>query len=440
MGLRFSLTPYFRSDFMATEATKNEILKNIDEKELKDLVLDLVNIPSPTGSELNMGLFVSNKLKQMGMDVIWQEVEEGRPNVIGILRGNGTGPTLEFDGHLDVSFSGNEDFMMGGASAPSGSVKKINGEDWIFGVGSFNMKAALAAYIVAAKAIIKSGHKLKGDLVISATCGEIEETQVDEFSGKQYRGYGSGARYATSHGILPDYAILGEPTGLKIMLGHFGSFWVKLTATGGTVVHTAWSRNVPNKIEQFTKVIEGVKAWKKSFEERTQFKGYNGIVNISAIKGGRPWKGSRTPDSVSLYLDIRYPPDWPTIKVKREIDSLVMDLNSKNPELKLVSEPYSVNPPTEISEDEEVVLSIKQWHKEITGSEPEKTYELWYSNAPSFNSLGAKAVNYGPSGLKRLEGLTLSDKDREYINFGDLLDCTKVYSMIILDICNRDRK
>ena len=106
MGLRFSPFSYLRSDFMATEATKNEILKNIDEKELKDLVLDLVNIPSPTGSELNMGLFVSNKLKQMGMDVIWQEVEEGRPNVIGILRGNGTGPTLEFDGHLDVSFSG----------------------------------------------------------------------------------------------------------------------------------------------------------------------------------------------------------------------------------------------------------------------------------------------------------------------------------------------
>lgn len=117
-----------------------------------------------------------------------------------------------------------------------------------------------------------------------------------------------------------------------------------------------------------------------------------------------------------------------------------MELNKKNPELNLISEPYSVNPPTEISEDEEVVSSIKQWHKEIIGSEPEKTYELWYSNAPSFNSLGAKAVNYGPSGLKRLEGLTLSDKDREYINFGDLLDCTKVYSMIISDLCNRERK
>jgi acetylornithine deacetylase/succinyl-diaminopimelate desuccinylase-like protein len=62
------------------------------------------------------------------------------------------------------------------------------------------------------------------------------------------------------------------------------------------------------------------------------------------------------------------------------------------------------------------------------------TYELWYSNAPSFNALGAKAVNYGPSGGKRLEGLSLSDKDREYINFEDLYNCTKVYANLISQI------
>ena len=421
------------------DVSKKNPLENIDVNELRDLVVELVNIPSPTGSEQKMGEFVSQKLKELGMEVIWQEVEEGRPNVIGIFRGDGTGPTLEFDGHLDVSFSGTEDFMMGGASSSAATVRNVDGEEWVFGVGSFNMKGALAAYIIAAKAIIKSGMKLKGDLVISATCGEIEETQVDEFSGKQYRGYGSGARYATSHGILPDYAILGEPTGLKIMLGHFGSFWVKLTAKGGTVVHTAWSRDVSNKIEQFTKVIERVKQWKKSFEERTNYKGYKGIVNIAAIKGGRPWKGSRTPDSVSLYLDIRYPPDWTTLQVKQEIDDLVRDMNKEDHDLHLESEPYSVNPPTEISENEEIVSSIKKWHKEVLGKIPETTYELWYSNAPSFNALGAKAVNYGPSGLKRLKGLTLSDKDREYINLGDLYNCTKIYALIIADICSKNR-
>ena len=412
----------------------NKIYSKINREELKQMVVDMVNIPSPTGQEEQMGRYVSQKLRSIGMEVVWQEVEEGRPNVVGTLRGDGTGPVLEFDGHLDVSFSGNEEFMFGGASAPVASVRKINGEDWIFGVGSFNMKAALAAYISAAKSIIDSGVKLSGNIVISATCGEIEETQVDDFVGKSYRGYGAGARYATSHGLLPDYVVLGEPTGMNLMIGHFGSYWVKLTSRGGTVVHTAWSRGVPNKIEEFTPVIEAVSKWKKEFEEKTKFKGYKGIVNVAAIRGGRPWKGSRTPDSVSMYLDIRYPPDWTAVQVGKEVSALVNRLNREHPDLDLIFEPYSINPPTEVPEDDFIVKSIKRAHKEVVGKDPSMTYELWYSNAPSFNALGAKAVNYGPSGGKRLEGLSLSDKDREYINFEDLYNCTKVYANLISQI------
>lgn len=416
-----------------------DIANAIDKEYLKQLVVDMVNIPSPTGNEQQMGEYVAQKMKELGMDVIWQEVEEGRPNVIGILRGDGTGPSLEFDGHLDVSFTGTEEFMSGGASAATASIREVNGEDWIFGVGSFNMKGALGAYLAAVKAIVDSKIKLKGDLVISATCGEIEETQVDDFKGKQYRGYGAGAKYATSHGVLPDYAVLGEPTGLNLMIGHFGSFWVKLTARGGTVVHTAWSRETLNKIEQFNKVVDRVSAWKKEFADKTPYKGYNGIVNIAAINGGRPWKGSRTPESVSLYMDIRYPPDWTAMQVKTEIEKMVEKLNSEDPELNLVAQPYAINPPTEVPDDAEIVTAVRNAHKQILGKEPGTTYELWYSNAPSFNALGAKAINYGPSGAKRIEGLTLSDKDREYINVDDLYQCTRVYSLLVSDICMRER-
>lgn len=418
----------------------NDVAKAIDKEYLNQLVIDMVNIPSPTGNEQQMGEYVAQKMREIGMDVIWQDVEEGRPNVVGILRGDGTGPSLEFDGHLDVSFTGTEDFMAGGASAPTASIRKVNGEDWIFGVGSFNMKGALGAYLAAAKAVVDSKIKLKGDLVISATCGEIEETQVDDFKGKQYRGYGAGAKYATSHGVLPDYAVLGEPTGLNLMVGHFGSFWVKLTARGGTVVHTAWSRDTLNKIEQFSKVVEKVTRWKKEFAEKTPYKGYNGIVNIAAINGGRPWKGSRTPESVSLYMDIRYPPDWTAMQVKTEVEALVESLNKEDKDLNLVAQPYAINPPTEVEEDDEIVKAVKSAHRAVLGKEPGMTYELWYSNAPSFNALGSKAINYGPSGAKRIEGLTLSDKDREYINVDDLVQCTRVYTHLIADLCTRNRE
>ncbi|WP_229768235.1 M20 family metallopeptidase [Sulfodiicoccus acidiphilus] len=417
-----------------------DVINRIDRQELVKVTTEMVNIPSPTGHEKEMGEYVADKMRELGLKVIWQEVEEGRPNVIGILKGEGGGPTLQFDGHLDVSFTGAEEFMRGGATTSKARVEEIENDQWIFGAGSFNMKSALAAYLITAKALVDSGRRLRGDLVISATSGEIESSQVDEFVGREYRGYGTGARYASSHGLLSDFVVLGEPTGLKIMIGHFGSFWVKLSLTGGTVIHTAWSRDVENKIEQLPKVIETLKKWRKEFEEKTNYKGYKGIVNVAAVKGGRPWKAARTPDSVSLYLDIRFPPNWTPLDVKEEVDQLVTKLNAEDPRLKLESTPYAINVPTEVSEDEYIVRSLVQSHKKVFGTEPELTYELWYSNAPNFNALGAKAVNYGPSGAKRLPSLGLSDKDREYISVSDLHNCTKVYVLTSLDILSKTRE
>ena len=412
-----------------------KVLQSVNRKEVVKLVEEMVNIPSPTGQEKEMGVYVERKFRELGLKTIVQWVEDDRPNVIGVLSGSGGGGSLLFDGHLDVSFSGTEDFMAGGSSTSLARVEK----DWIFGVGSFNMKGAIAAYIGCVKAIIDSGVKLNGDLTIAAVTGEIEASQVDGFKGGLYRGYGRGSQYMTSHGIVPDFVILGEPTGLKIMLGHFGSFWAKITATGGTVTHTAWSRGLLNKIEQMPKVIETFKKWKKEFESRIEYKGYNGLVNLAAIQGGRPWKGSRTPDSCSLYIDVRYPPTMSPIQIRAELDRLVEGLNSEDPTLKIELEPYISNPATEISKEDYIVSSIQNAHKQILNRDTEMVYDFWYSDAPSFNAAGSKAVNYGPSGATKLEGLTLSDRDREYINITDLINCTKIYSLVALDVCSKPR-
>ena len=35
-----------------------------------------------------------------------QDVAEGRPNAVGIIKGDGTGLSLGFNGHTDTSFTG----------------------------------------------------------------------------------------------------------------------------------------------------------------------------------------------------------------------------------------------------------------------------------------------------------------------------------------------
>ncbi|MGC9177465.1 MAG: M20/M25/M40 family metallo-hydrolase [Conexivisphaera sp.] len=277
------------------QVSKEDLLRRIDGGRLTKTLTELVNIPSPTGSEQEIGAYMYSKYRELGLKVIWQEIEDGRPNVVGILRGKGGGKSLQLDAHLDVSFTGAEEFLYGGATSPKARVEEIDGDTWIFGAGAFNMKNAHAAYLEAARAIIESGVELEGDLILTATSGEIEESQVDSYLGKKYRGYGSGASYLVAHGPVGDYVIIGEPTGLKLMIGHYGSYWAKITASGGTVIHTAWSRGIPNKVEQISEFISEFRAWKEKYEERLVYKGYRGIVNIAAVQGGFPWKASRTP-------------------------------------------------------------------------------------------------------------------------------------------------
>ncbi len=414
------------------EAGAQDVLKRIDPAQLRQLVVDMVNVPSPTGQEKEMAQFMVNEYEKLGLKTIIQEVEDGRPNAIGIMKGSGGGASLLFDGHLDTSFAGTEAFIGSGVSAP----KARYDDEWIYGMGAFNMKSALAAYLVVAKAIKDAGIQLKGDLTIASVVGEIEKTEVDRYQGAQYRGYGRGSSYMVSHGVTAEFAILGEPTGLKLMLGHYGTAWAKVT-TYGEVIHTAWSRGKPNAIEKMVSIIEAIKKWKGDFENRMTYRGMKGIVNIGSIEGGWPWRASRTPGTCSLYVDIRIPPGTPPSTAKAELESALDPLKKNDPELQYDVELYVAKPGTEISQDEYLVKSIRKAHKSIIGAEPEVTYEHWYSDAPTLKQAGITAINYGPAGASRREGLTLSDQDREYINLDDLVNCTKIYALTALDICSQ---
>src|SRR5215472_14655044 len=154
------------------------ILSQIREDELVAMCSDVVNIPSPTGEELGMGRYMRRVLEEAGLSVSWQEVEEGRANVVGLWEGTGNGKSLMFNGHMDTSNTGREEFLTGIGYKARAVIK--NG--FIYGLGIYNMKGALVCYTHAVKALKRTGVKLEGDLLIAAVVGEIEKTQwSDEF-------------------------------------------------------------------------------------------------------------------------------------------------------------------------------------------------------------------------------------------------------------------
>ena len=214
------------------------ILAEVCEEEIIKMACDVIEIPSPTGDELEMGKYMRSALESAGLQTRWQEVEPGRANVVGLWEAEGNGKTLMFNGHMDTSNTGQEDYLTGlGYKA-----KAVLRNGYIYGLGIYNMKGALVCYTQAVKALKRAGVKLQGNLMIAAVAGEIEKTQTgDEFVGREYRGYGVGTHYLVNHGVVPDMCILGEPTDMQMVLGHYGSLWVKLTMHG-LYVHTAFSQ------------------------------------------------------------------------------------------------------------------------------------------------------------------------------------------------------
>ena len=54
--------------------------RKLREEEIVAMCCDVINIPSPTGEEFEMGRYMRSAFEQMGLEVTWQEVEEGRAN------------------------------------------------------------------------------------------------------------------------------------------------------------------------------------------------------------------------------------------------------------------------------------------------------------------------------------------------------------------------
>src|SRR5262245_2553631 len=73
-----------------------------------DLLMDLVNISSPTGKEIGVAHYLVERMGKSGMVTDLPLVEENRPNAVGHLRGRGDGLNLLFTGHMDTSYSGDE--------------------------------------------------------------------------------------------------------------------------------------------------------------------------------------------------------------------------------------------------------------------------------------------------------------------------------------------
>jgi acetylornithine deacetylase/succinyl-diaminopimelate desuccinylase-like protein len=409
-----------------SHATPETLLRHVDEERLVDTARALVDISSPTGHELEMAEHMRVLLAGLGMSVAWQEVEEGRPNVVGTLAGSGGGPSLMFNGHMDTSYSGSEPHLTGIGFKPRAVVK--DGRIW--GLGISNMKGALACYVEAVRALVDAGVRLRGDVLIAAVVGEIEKTQWgEEFRGRDYRGYAAGSRHLATHGGIADMCVLGEPTEQRIVLGHCGAMWCRI-GVGGPFVHTAFSegRLEENSIVRARHALDRILDWIPQWEERATYRGLKGVVNVGSIRGGYPWRVSRTPNRTDIFLDVRVPPTMRMQDARRAFDELVRDLREEHPEWDLDSEVYVTAPGSEIDAGHPLIEAIDRGHSKVFGAPPERDAVRWFSDASALTRYGIETVNYGTSS-------GLPDPEGENLDVEGLVQIAKVYALVATEVC-----
>ncbi len=187
----------------------------LDVSRLLSLGQNLVQIPSLTGQETEAAQFLSSYWQEVGLPVEVQQVplpnaERHSHQTIARWRGKQPGPKILLCGHLDVM----EVYRPGSWSRPPYEAALTDG--WLYGQGSLNMKAGLAALVSAVETLWRSHFPLHGELVIAAVMGEIIG--------------GLGIRHLLQQEHDFDMAIVAEPTNLNLATISVGTVqgWLRL--------------------------------------------------------------------------------------------------------------------------------------------------------------------------------------------------------------------
>ena len=403
-----------------------QVLEQLDRAHLVEMTRDLADIVTITGEEQPVAEYLGREFERLGMDVEYQEVEEGRLNVIGTLRGSGEGPVLMFNGHMD-HFDNPEPTRVT--------------EDRVYGRGLVNMKCAFPCYITAVDMLVKAKAELKGDIIISGVVGEIEKAQVNRFHGKSYRGAGVGARYLMDHGVTADMCIIGEPTGLRMQIGNAGLVWAEVTVEGPAKTF----------VLKAAEVAKAIQAWEADYQKMFPHPFMLPTVQIGAIDGGNPFKPGTNPVT-KIYVIVKTLPHVPTMKIQRELEKVASAVADKEGDITTRVKLYLTTDGYEIPETDYVVQAMGGAHKEVNnGSDMAFSEPVRYgitSDGSRINQYGVSVITYGAGFGTHLvdpdEQETGAEWDRPSgtrrgVGIKNMERCSSVYALAALDICSKTR-
>jgi acetylornithine deacetylase len=341
-------------------AADSELLDFLRERrgELVELARELVATPSPNppGDERAVATLVSERLRELGVrDVETTAAVEERPNVLA-RAGVGGALTLVLCGHLDTKPPGD---LGEWRSDPYGAEIE-HGE--LYGVGSGDMKGAVAAMVYAAAAAEACG--MNGTLALVLT--------ADEEAGSRM-----GAEWLASTGRLAaDAAVLGEPCGVvreweAVDVVSRGAALFKVRVRG-TQMHSSLSDRLPavNATVHMARLADRMD---RELRGRLHFPpptlaGLEPTVNVGVMARAGVFYGVY-PGEAELACDVRTVPGMTREQFEEDIRAFLAEAAEDDQGLEAELELELWVPATEIDPDHPLVRALRQASGDVLGEE-----------------------------------------------------------------------
>lgn len=416
---------------------------SLDRERLAQLLMEMVNIPSPTGSEAPLARFAVERMADAGLKSWYQPISETRGNAIGQLPGAGTGAHLMFYGHLDHYVTGGDDdaLVTGGLDLEEFHSTAIRDGEYILGAGAGNPKAGCAVALHVLEAVHRAGVDLSGTVSVALVSGGIHKVQNPRagrrYVGAQYEGMGIGCDYLLKHGFRPDLCVSTKP-GYSVSWEEPGVVWLKLTIHG-VPSYVARRGTYRRPIEDAAVLIPELSDWLEAYAERNSSVQAITPGHIGAIEGGWPYKPDFGPGACNLYLDIRVSPDVTVDEVLGQFQEFIREVTLRHPHLELSWEPFAAMPGNRTAPDHWVVQScVRAWERvegvphqprTLAGMTDAAILRMW--GIPTARLGGASDRQGDPRwGFFTHHGASLDN----------LMRLARCYAYVVVDLCTRPRE